>query len=66
MRPSTEGAGSLVFRPASIVDRFRWEDLFAQSQPIEVELGSGDGSFLARWAEQNPGINFLGVERLLG
>jgi tRNA (guanine-N7-)-methyltransferase len=35
-------------------------------QPLEVELGSGDGGFLAAWAAVNPGRNFLGVERLLG
>jgi tRNA (guanine-N7-)-methyltransferase len=34
--------------------------------PLEVELGSGDGSFLAQWAAALPERNFLGVERLLG
>ena len=63
---STEATSSLVFRPSNIVDRFRWEEIFQKAQPIEVELGSGDGSFLAKWAEQNPTINFLGVERLFG
>jgi len=40
--------------------------MFAPSQPLEVELGSGDGSFLAQWAAPCPERNFLGVERLLG
>jgi tRNA (guanine-N7-)-methyltransferase len=40
--------------------------MFARAQPLEVELGSGDGSFLAQWAATCPGRNFLGVERLLG
>jgi tRNA (guanine-N7-)-methyltransferase len=40
--------------------------MFARPQPLEVELGSGDGSFLALWAKACPGWNFLGVERLLG
>jgi len=31
-----------------------------------VELGSGDGSFLARYAARHPERNFIGVERLLG
>jgi len=35
-------------------------------QDVEVELGSGDGSFLAEYAALNPGRGFLGVERLLG
>ena len=33
---------------------------------LEVELGSGDGSFLAQRAAAYPERNFLGVERLLG
>jgi tRNA (guanine-N7-)-methyltransferase len=33
---------------------------------LEVELGSGDGSFLVHYARQHPEHNFLGVERLLG
>ena len=33
---------------------------------MEVELGSGDGSFLVEYSRQRPEINFLGVERLLG
>jgi tRNA (guanine-N7-)-methyltransferase len=40
--------------------------LFPQAQPLEVELGSGDGSFLVAWAQANPSRNFLAVERLLG
>lgn len=40
--------------------------LFGQSQPLEVELGCGDASFLVEYARQHPGKNFIGVERLLG
>jgi tRNA (guanine-N7-)-methyltransferase len=41
-------------------------DLFPRSQPLEIELGCGDGSFLAEWAGRHPERNFIGVERLLG
>jgi len=57
---------SLIYRPASYVERIDLAQLFPQAQPFEVELGSGDGSFLAVWAQRHPEINFLGVERLLG
>ncbi len=40
--------------------------MFPVSRPLEVELGSGDGSFMAKWAALWPDRNFLGVERLLG
>ncbi len=41
-------------------------EMFEANQPLEVELGSGDGSFLAQWAAAHPEHNFIGVERLLG
>lgn len=40
--------------------------LFPVQQPLEVELGCGDASFLIEYARRNPGTNYLGVERLLG
>jgi tRNA (guanine-N7-)-methyltransferase len=57
---------SLLLTLTSITDRLDVAQLFPQSQPLEVELGSGDGSFLVAWAQQNPQHNFLAVERLLG
>ena len=56
----------LVFQPASYIDRIRLHELFRQAQPMEIELGAGDGSFLVQWASLHPERNFLGVERLLG
>lgn len=40
--------------------------LFPQPQPVHLELGSGDGSFLLQHAEKHPELNHIGVERLLG
>jgi tRNA (guanine-N7-)-methyltransferase len=57
---------TLIYKPASYVQRLDWGALFGRRQPIEVELGSGDGSFLAQYATLHPERNFLGVERLLG
>jgi len=57
---------SLVYPFTSIIERINLADLFSQHQPLEVELGSGDGSFLASYAKLHPEHNFLGVERLLG
>jgi tRNA (guanine-N7-)-methyltransferase len=42
------------------------ETVFASSQPLEVELGAGDGSFAIQYAACHPERNFLAVERLLG
>jgi tRNA (guanine-N7-)-methyltransferase len=56
----------LLCRLESITDRLDVAALFAAPQPLEVELGSGDGSFLARYAKLHPEHNFIGLERLLG
>lgn len=57
---------TLIHRPRSYFERLDLSRLFAVTQPLEVELGSGDGTFLAQYAGARPEINFLGVERLLG
>jgi len=39
-----------------------WTGLFGNENPVEVEIGSGKGLFLANAATANPGHNFLGIE----
>ena len=39
--------------------------LFAQSAPLEVEVGSGKGLFLTNAAARNPAHDFLGIELAL-
>ena len=58
--------GTLIYRPPSYFQPLDLERLFDRGRPLEVELGSGDGSFLADWARKHPEHNFLGIERLLG
>jgi tRNA (guanine-N7-)-methyltransferase len=57
---------TLLYQPASIVDALPLASLYPAPQPLEVELGAGDGSFLAAYAAIRHDHNFLGVERLLG
>jgi tRNA (guanine-N7-)-methyltransferase len=56
----------LVFPITSILERIELPRLFPRAQPLEVELGSGDGSFLVHYAAEHCDRNFIGVERLLG
>jgi len=56
----------LLVELASIVDPLEVGGLFPQTQPLEVELGCGDASFLLEYARRHPQTNFIGVERLLG
>ncbi|NIV71385.1 MAG: tRNA (guanosine(46)-N7)-methyltransferase TrmB [Calditrichae bacterium] len=39
-----------------------WEDIFGRKAPLAVEIGFGNGLFLANWAIQKPGWNFIGIE----
>lgn len=57
---------SLLYRLPSILERIDLGTMFTTPQPLEVELGSGDGSFLVDYARSLPEYNFIGVERLLG
>ena len=59
-------APTLIHRLVSITERLDLAGLFARPQPLEIEIGSGDGSFLAAYARLHPARNFFGIERLLG
>ena len=43
-----------------------WSTWFPAQQPIEIDLGAGDGSFVTARARAHPDVNFVAVERLLG
>lgn len=57
---------NLIYTLPSILEPLRLEELFPVPQPLEVELGCGDATFLVEYAARHPERNFLGVERLLG
>jgi tRNA (guanine-N7-)-methyltransferase len=40
--------------------------IYGRTAPLEVDLGCGDGAFLADLAAGHPEQSFLGIERLLG
>ena len=39
-----------------------WKNFFGNDNPLYVELGTGKGDFISQMAEQNPQINFIGLE----
>ena len=57
---------NLIFQLPTILQPLDLAALFCQPQPLEVELGCGDASFLVEYARREPAKNFIGVERLLG
>lgn len=40
----------------------KWHELFGNDHPLHVELGTGKGRFISTLAEQNPHINYIGIE----
>jgi tRNA (guanine-N7-)-methyltransferase len=50
----------------SILEPLNIAEYFPTVQPLEVELGCGDASFLVNHAKAHPERNFIGVERLGG
>lgn len=66
-RPLSPAAAAYFFDPPDYFRRLEKTEVFADpNAPLEVEIGSGDGSFLVELATFHPERNFLGMERLLG
>lgn len=68
LRNIPRAEGVLQESPLVIKDetKFRghWgEAVFANANPIHIEIGMGKGQFLIRLAAQNPDINYIGIER---
>jgi len=39
-----------------------WNTFFKNDNPIHIEIGMGKGQFIHALAEQNPNINYIGIE----
>jgi tRNA (guanine-N7-)-methyltransferase len=62
----SEDEAAVEYIPKSLTDTLDFSKIFPRPAPVEVDVGCGDGTFLAAIAEKNPMHNFLGIERLLG
>ena len=50
----------------AITDALDFREMFGGEAPLDVDLGCGDGTFIAGMACRFPAHNFLGIERLKG
>lgn len=67
MLPSRWALDSVQFYPDDYFRKLTKAEIFDDpARPLEVDLGCGDGSFIAGLAKEHPERDFLGVERLLG
>jgi tRNA (guanine-N7-)-methyltransferase len=60
------GRPSLLYPLATVLEPLDLPSLFPSAQPLEVELGAGDGGFIMEYARLHPERNFIAIERLLG
>ena len=65
MNPSA-APQNLIIELRSILEPLNVAEYFPKTQPLEIELGCGDASFLLSYAAAHPERNFIGVERLGG
>lgn len=40
-----------------------WNEIFGNDHPIHIEIGMGKGQFITTLAQQNPNINYVGIEK---
>lgn len=41
----------------------RWREIFANGNPIHIEIGMGKGKFVHTMAKEHPDINYAGIEK---
>lgn len=59
-RPEMEASQLVITKPQDL--KGKWNEEFKNSNPIYLELGCGRGQFISTRAQQNPQINFVGVD----
>ncbi len=57
---------SLIHPITSAIELIDLAGMFPAEQPLELELGCGDGSFTLQYALAHPDRNIVALERLLG
>lgn len=40
----------------------KWQEVFGNNNPVHIEVGTGKGQFVLGMAQQNPDINYIGIE----
>ncbi|MEM1305682.1 MAG: tRNA (guanosine(46)-N7)-methyltransferase TrmB, partial [Planctomycetota bacterium] len=61
LSPTIDVSGTL-FRPETLPDPWSAAEVFGRDAPVEVEVGSGKGLFLAAASQRRPEHDFFGVE----
>lgn len=63
-----KGADEIIKKGVYFIDNYKdykgkWHELFANDNPIYIEIGMGKGDFIIENAIKYPNINFIGIEK---
>jgi len=61
LRPNLQ-PDEMLLRIPDEAGKIRWVDIFGNEHPVELEIGSGKGTFLLGIAEALPEHNYVGIE----
>lgn len=50
----------IILEPSK--NKGKWNIVFNNNNPIDIEIGMGKGDFIIGMAKQNPNINYIGIE----
>ena len=53
---------NISLKPENLSGQLDFDDIFGRSAPLHIEIGSGKGTFLLAQAQDQPQVNFLGIE----
>ena len=56
-----DSSNYLIINPEEYINN--WKNVFNNSNPIHIEIGSGKGNFIINKALKYPNINFIGIEK---
>ena len=64
---AVKGADKILSKSTYIVQRpenlkNNWKEEFGNNNPIMIELGMGRGDMIIKMAQQNPRVNYIGLE----
>lgn len=60
-REKIAGSEFVIHEPESM--KGKWHEFFENENPIHIEIGMGKGKFITDLAQQNPNINYIGIEK---
>lgn len=60
-REIVDASGYVLKNPSQF--KGKWSEVFGRKNPLFLEIGMGKGKFITTLAEQNPEINYIGMEK---